>query len=124
MNADGQTDLVEIYNAGPDARLQTYFIADCTNTGTKIITVPNETILIPTNIQSRNFYSKLIGLQTGGIASRITYQNDDSKNRLLTGIVNSYGIVTKVGYQRLNDESSRFYSPGSGAQFPYQNYKG
>ncbi|WP_195350456.1 RHS repeat-associated core domain-containing protein [Bacteroides nordii] len=124
MNADGQTDLVEIYSAGPDARLQTYFIADCTNKGTKIITVPNETILIPTNIQSRNFYSKLIGLQTGGIASRITYQNDDSKNRLLTGIVNSYGIVTKVGYQRLNDESSRFYSPGSGAQFPYQNYKG
>ena len=38
-----------------------------------------------------------------GIASRLYYKNDDSQNRLLTGIINSYGVITKAGYQQLND---------------------
>ena len=124
MNGDGQTDLIETYGSSSNVSLATYFISYQTYKGSSNTTIPKETVLIPTNIQSRNYYSNLISLKTGGIASRLYYKNDDSQNRLLTGIINSYGIITKAGYQRLNDETTPIYTPGAGAEFPYQNFKG
>ncbi len=124
MNGDGQTDLIQTSGSANNISLVTYFISYQTYKGSSSTTVPKETVLIPTNIQSRNYYSNLISLKTGGIASRLYYKNDDSKNRLLTGFINSYGTITKAGYQQLNDESSPLYTPGYGAEFPYQNFKG
>ncbi len=124
MNNDGQTDLVETLGSADIISLRTAFISNQTYQNRVSTTVPKETVLIPTNIQSRNYYSNLISLQTGGIASRLSYKSNDFKNRLLTGFVNSYGVITKVGYQQLNDEYVSIYTPGYGAEFPYQNFKG
>ncbi len=124
MNNDGQTDLVETLGSADIISLRTAFISNQTYQNRVSTNVPKETVLIPTNIQSRNYYSNLISLQTGGIASRLSYKSNDFKNRLLTGFVNSYGVITKVGYQQLNDEYVSIYTPGYGAEFPYQNFKG
>lgn len=124
MNGDGQTDLIETYGSSSNVSLATYFISYQTYKGSSNTTIPKETVLIPTNIQSRNYYNNLISLKTGGIASRLYYKNDDSQNRLLTGIINSYGVITKADYQQLNDETTPLYTPGAGAEFPYQNFKG
>lgn len=133
MNGDGQTDLVETrnYSTGNIDLLTTYYITNQKSIvpgrhyyGDVIsTTVPTESVLVPTNIQSRNYYSKLICLQTGGIASRLYVQDDDSKNRLLCGIINSYGVINKIDLHRIN-EKGFFYMKGYGAQFPYYNYYG
>lgn len=125
MNFDGQTDIVETYGTGSSVTLATYYISNQSYKSSTTTTIPKETVLIPTNLQSRNFYCNLIGLRTGGIVSKMSISYDDSKNRLLTGVINSYGVINKVGYQALNMEDGfNIYSPGYGAKFPYQNYDG
>lgn len=123
INMDGQTDLVEVYGSGENRTLSTYFIADRVKKGQTSTSIPKETVLIPTNTQSRNFYNQLISLKNG-IATRIAYQTNESTNRLLSGIVSSFGTITKVAYARLNDQSANIFSKGYGAQYPYTNFYG
>ena len=132
MNGDGQADLVEtnpnkgsgIHVFGKDY-INVYYIANQKYIGEISTNVPLKSILIPTNIQSRNYYSKLLCLKAKGQVTRLSTQRDDSKNRLLSGIINSYGVINKVDYHQLNDESyAQFYSKGYGANFPYCNYNG
>lgn len=123
INMDGQTDLVEVYGSGENRTLSTYFIADRVKKGQTSTSIPKETVLIPTNTQSRNFYNQLISLKNG-IATRIAYQTNESTNRLLSGIVSSFGTITKVAYAKLNDQSANIFSKGYGAQYPYTNFYG
>jgi RHS repeat-associated protein len=135
INGDGQTDLIETYKTemryGYADLLTTYYITNQKSlvTGQNVYgdiattTLPLESVLVPTNIQSRNYYSKLICLQTGGIVSRLYIQDDDSKNRLLCGVINSYGVINKMDFHRIN-ENGYFYTKGYGADFPYYNFYG
>lgn len=123
INMDGQTDLVEVYGSGENKTLVTYFIADRLKKGQATNTIPKETVLVPTNMGSRNYYNQLISLKNG-IATRIAYQTNESTNRLLSGIVNSLGTVTKIAYARLNDQNASVFTKGYGAQYPYTNFYG
>ena len=124
MNGDGHTDLVEVYDYNTQSHLSVYFIADNKYKDSQQIGFPEQTVLIPTNIQSRNYYSQLVALKNDK-AFKISYHINQSKNRLLTGIVNSFGTVTKIGYQQLNeDRYGLLYEKGYGAKFPYYNYNG
>lgn len=123
INMDGQTDLVETSGTGDKRTLTTYFIADRVKKGLAATTIPQETVLVPTNIGSRNFYNQLISLKNG-IATQISFQTNESTNRLLSGIVNSLGTVTKIAYARLNESGNNVFIKGNGAQFPYTNFYG
>ncbi|MCO5238169.1 MAG: hypothetical protein M9933_18075 [Chitinophagaceae bacterium] len=50
--------------------------------------------------------------------------------RMMTGVVNSLGVISKTGYRLINEgisqygNSSDWYTQGYGATFPYLNYQG
>ncbi|MFV0330656.1 MAG: RHS repeat-associated core domain-containing protein [Dysgonomonas sp.] len=124
MNGDGQTDIIETYGSSDTQTLASYFISNMKYIGSSSTSVPKESIIIPTSISERNYFNQLISLRNG-IATRIAYQTDISKLRLLTGYVNSFGVVSKFEYCQLNqDNYGMLYNKGYGAKYPYQNYYG
>jgi len=54
----------------------------------------------------------------------ITFTRNDLKQRLLTGIINSSGIVSKHSYERIGKGYSNVYSEGSKCNYPYMNLSG
>lgn len=124
INGDGQADLVETYGTSDNVTLATYFIANNQYVGRGSTSVTKESIVIPTNINNYNYNNQLVAIKNG-IATRISFKANYSKSRLLTGVVNSIGNVTKFEYSQLNeDKYGMLYSKGYGAKFPYQNYYG
>jgi len=80
-------------------------------------------ILVPTDINDRNYFNQLVGLRNDGKVTRFSYRKNDIKERLLTGAVTSMGVVSKNYYRMLN-ESPGVFTQGNGASFPYENFKG
>jgi RHS repeat-associated protein len=77
---------------------------------------------IPTDINSAPSHSQLIALKDGKVR-RYSYPRNDTKEKLLTGSVTSFGVVNKNYYGRLN-ESSGFHTQGYGAVYPFENFQG
>ncbi len=124
VNGDGQADLVETYGTSDNVTLATYFIANNKYIGSANTSVTKESIVIPTNINNYNYNNQLVAIKNG-IATRVAFKANYSKSRLLTGIVNSIGNITKFEYSQLNEDGyGMLYSKGYGAKFPYQNYYG
>lgn len=124
VNGDGQADLVETYGTSDNITLATYFIANNKYVSSNYTSVTKESIVVPTNINNYNYNNQLVAIKNG-IATRISFKANYSKSRLLTGVVNSIGNVTKFEYSQLNeDRYGMLYSKGYGAKFPYQNYYG
>lgn len=122
LNEDGQTDIVETYAGG--SRLGIYYMSDGLFKGNESHSITPNSILVPTNIQSQNYFSRLLTLSNNGIVSNISTGNDWAKSRLLTGVIGSYGTIRKIAYLRLNTSDYSFYTKGYGASFPYQDYNG
>ncbi|GHT77901.1 hypothetical protein AGMMS50262_19960 [Bacteroidia bacterium] len=117
VNGDGLPDLIRYTTDG----FQTYLM---TNTGfvdagyTSFIA---NSILIPTNINSRNYYHPLVSLKNGKV-QRFTFSRNDTKEKLLTGVVSSLGVVNKNYYEMIN--SYAYYTKKYDAVFPYENFQG
>lgn len=88
----------------------------------------NNIIIIPTNVNNRNYFSQIVALRNDGIASLYSFPCNDSKERMLTGMINSLGVITKNYYSQLNEgvqyTYSGLYTPGYGAVYPYVNFQG
>jgi len=92
--------------------------------------------LIPTNVTTENYYTKFLALDTADTwrVLQVTYSRDEAKENLLTGVVNSFGVIAKTDYESVNDFGTKtnatpFYAcPSSQAiappVFPYSNYVG
>ena len=79
-------------------------------------------VLVPTDINSRNYFHQLIALKDGKV-TRFSYPRNDTKEKQLTGAVESMGIVHKNYYLMLN-ESDYYYTKGYGAVYPFENFNG
>jgi hypothetical protein len=119
MNGDGQSDLVESYGS-PFA---TYFLVDGTYKGYCVKILSNKTILVPSNIQSRNHFSQLIGINPDGKANRIRYNNNYTKSRYLTGIIDSYGKIYKYDYRQRKHETIKIHIPTPSMLIPIKHEK-
>ncbi|PRD47252.1 RHS repeat-associated core domain-containing protein [Sphingobacterium haloxyli] len=78
--------------------------------------------LVPTNINSRNYFHQLVALKNGKV-TRFSFPRNDTKEKQLTGAINSFGVVEKNYYLMLN-EAYDHYSMGSGAVYPFENFNG
>lgn len=120
VNSDGTTDLIKYSASG----FYTYLASNnnvgvctdyCNYTSTK-------SILVPTNINSRNSFTQLISLKEGKV-TKYSFSSDYGKESLLTGVANSLGVIEKNYYSKANEEGimSGVYRKGYGAAYPYVN---
>ena len=119
MNLDGQSDVI-VKNG---ATLTTYFIANQTVQSTLSTTIPEHSVIVPTNIHRDYSTYNLVAIDNEWYARKIRIANDDHTNRLLTGMVNSFGVINRYSYCFL-DGTDAPYTKGDDASFPYENFVG
>ena len=124
VNGDGMTDLIKYSSSG----FYTYLAKNGTFSSVEDYeSKTSKAVLVPTNINSRNIFSRLIAVKDGK-ATRFVFQRDDSREKLLSSVSNSLGVEFRSNYMKLNssggNSSGPIYSKGSGASYPYENFEG
>ena len=124
LNGDGLTDLIKTSESG----YHTYLIQPNSSSiySDSYTTFPvSNSLVIPVDINSNSYYSRIVSI-SGGIATKHSFQRDDFRERLLTGMVNSFGVIDRNFYRRMDEASAYpgFYTQGYGAVFPYINFSG
>lgn len=117
INGDGMTDLIK-YNASG------FFTYLASNNNVGVTTCysnfpTTKSILIPTNINSRNSFTQLISLKEG-TATKYSFAADYGKETLVTGVAKSFGVIEKNRYSKANEDAG-VYSKGNDAVYPYVN---
>lgn len=127
MNKDGISDLV----SNKEYSLNVYLGGYGTISGTPTCydwAYPTS-YLVPVSIAGYNYNSQLLNLQNGQVY-KLSFPRNDGHQQLLTGAVNSQGVVSKAAYAYLNEDVYQYgygnsvYTLGYGALFPYENYQG
>jgi RHS repeat-associated protein len=121
VNSDGLTDVIKTlgtsgfftYLTKPGAAYTSDSYSSFNYTGS---------VLVPTDINSRNYFHQLVALKDGKV-TRFSYPRNDTKEKQLTGSVNSSGVVNKNYYRMLN-EAEDYYARGYGAAYPFENFYG
>ncbi len=122
MNGDGTTDLlctnksgkVTIYPSRKGTLSTEVF--SCTNS------VGSDAYIIPSSISNGTYHSQILALNNDKVY-KLRYTLDENGQSLLTGIINSFGIISKNRYDLMNNDVG-LYSESYGATFPYQKFKG
>ena len=121
MNMDGQTDLIR----REGRHLVTYFISNMKPAGSLSTKIDANAIVLPADVQSKNTWYSLFTIHNTGEVGRIKVDNCDNENRLMTGMVNSYGVCKEFSYSPLNSNSSGSYeTSGLDDDTDYKVYKG
>ena len=120
VNGDGRGDLVAYDSKGFDVRL---------NLGSGISSESIRTnfsggkfALIPTNINSRNRFIRLIQFKENSIV-RYSYKVNALEESLLTGLINGLGKIDRNEYSFINDKgvTAGVFTRGQELEFPYVN---
>ena len=124
VNSDGMVDLLE-YTLG---NFVTYLSTGdgFSQAGSGTTFSPSNPVLVPTNLNSRNYFNQVIALKDNKIAL-YSFKRNDAMEKMLTEVHNGLGVVEKNEYQMLNKLGKYPYSvyfPGTGATYPYENSKG
>ena len=120
INGDGATDLIKY-----EASYFYTFLAKNNKVGSSplySLYPSSKSVLIPTNINTRNCFTQLIALKDG-IVTKYSFSRNESEETLTTGMANSLGVIEKNNYRLINAEGTSFgfYTKGYGAIFPYVN---
>lgn len=121
VNGDGLSDIIKLedqfyfytYVAKPEGGFFSSFFTQYDY---------SSSVLVPTNINSRNYFHQMIALKDGKV-TRFSYPRNDTKEKQLTGSVNSLGVVSMNHYLMLN-EADYYYTLGYGAVYPFENFQG
>jgi hypothetical protein len=99
VNSDGLTDVIKTLGT---SGFFTYLTRPGTAYTSDSYTSFNYTgsVLVPTDINSRNYFHQLVALKDGKV-TRYSYPRNDTKEKQLTGAVNSYGVIDKIHYMML-----------------------
>lgn len=82
--------------------------------------------LLPSSISQPNFYSSLIAVIDENVY-KVSFTRNERKQYLLTGVINSFGVIDKNSYQLLNAKNGDyidFYSSNAIVSFPYERFQG
>lgn len=118
VNGDGITDLINHYNDRFHTRISGINSLRSEFCQMIYADTDSNTVLVPANIYSRNRSTKLLGLKEGRVI-KYSFNRDDYTGVMLTGMVNSLGIIEHNEYARI--DYSGFYTPGRNAKYPYVN---
>lgn len=123
MNGDGTTDLVCTSESGfvtiypaRNGLLSTEKFSATQNVG-------RGAYMISSSIANGNYHSQLLSLNNNKI-QKLRYSVNELGQQLLTGVVNSFGLVSKTRFQMMNSGHYGLYSESYGATFPYQKING
>ncbi len=121
VNSDGLTDVIKTLGSSGFFTYLTKPGASYTSDSYSSF-VYSGPVLVPTDINSRNYFHQLVALKDGKV-TRFSYPRNDTKEKQLTGSVNSLGVVGKNHYRMLN-EADYYYTKGYGAVYPFENFQG
>lgn len=126
FNGDGRSDIVCLRNGN---------LQIIQSTGTRIGTSVNNYNLGGLDGEGKIFtidlkhsnHNRVIGFIRNNKLAKLSIKNNETTNTFLTQATNSMGKTTKITYSRLDGDPnsggySPYYSVGSGATFPYQNF--
>lgn len=79
-------------------------------------------VILPTDINTHNIFTQVVAFRDSN-ANCYSANYDYNKESLITGMANSFGVVERNEYRKIDETSieSGFYTKGSGAVFPYIN---
>lgn len=119
VNGDGKTDLIAYQPKGFDTYITDRNRVPVSHFYTEF---DDKSILIPSDLNSRNSFTQLIGLN-GGIVTKFSFGRNDSMDMLSTGMTNSLGVTEKTSYRLLTDpnDPDDFYLRGFDAVYPFIN---
>jgi len=129
IDQDGMSDLVKIASGNVRFYPSKNGLLSPTMNATAYAYTSYYTHFISSSVAQPNYHSCLIGVYNGNLY-KVAYTDNKKKQQLLTGSINSVGVVTKNYFGKLNDGYSggssygMLYSKGYGATFPYENYLG
>ncbi len=118
VNGDGKTDLIKYDTDG----FYTYLVSN-NKVGNDIFYTKfpsSKSIIVPANINTCNNSTQLVSLNKD-IVTKYSFSRDDGKDVMVTGMINSFGVVEKNEYRFINDDRGGLYTQGSNAVFPYVN---
>ena len=95
VNGDGYSDLLRCDSTGIDTYLCKYNTFSSLSNHTTFS--QTGTIVIPININSRNTFTEFAGLKSNRL-TWFEFQRNDRKEQLLTGMINSLGVIEKNEY--------------------------
>jgi len=123
MNGDGTTDLVCATKSGNVSIYPARKGGLSTEKLSGTVNVGSNTYLVPSIIANGNYHSQILALNSNKI-HKLRYTINETGQQLLTGVVNSFGIVSKTRYELMNSGTYGLYSESYGSSFPYQKFSG
>ena len=119
LNGDGLTDLIQ-YDV--DNYLVYFARNNAFTVGINSFQNIRYSIPVPLNVSSKSSFGQLVCLSEG-LATRYVYSDNRTESALLTGMVNSNGVLEKNTYRFINDDSNPagFYYKDKDVDFPYVN---
>ena len=104
INGDGKDDLVRIYNGNIDIYAASGITGFSTVSEAKINTNNGGNKLIAAAVNKGVNYTKFLSLNYSSV-DKITFSRNDTRERMISGAVNSFGVVNKSEYKELNNYS-------------------
>lgn len=120
VNSDGRSDLIEVTSYF----ISTYLTADRSMSYTNGISITPTTNVSQVDINSWNYFTRLASIDGQGHVIMYSFNKNELKDLLLTGMANSLGIVEKNDYVLTTEGNPAVYQHGSDALFPYVNFTG
>lgn len=125
VNFDGMSDLIRNSHGYTEVFFTRSGLLNANASETVSNYTGSSTESISSSVSQPNFYNFMLVLNNNNSELyKISSKRHEGKQRLLTGLINSMGVVQKNYYQCLNDENGSIYSKGYDAVFPYENYVG
>ncbi len=127
LDGDGYTDLLQYqYDSKTDKTNATVYLWSLSNSFSSYssFTMDSHGIIIPTNINSNDYYNRIAYLKNGVITIQSLRRNN-GRERLLGKMINSMGVVQNAEYGQLM-ESSGIYSSSyvPKEKYPYTTFQG
>lgn len=119
VNGDGISDIVRSH----EGYLYTHlFSSNLTRKSEGYGYADEEPVLIPVDINAHSKSARLLAIDKG-IMTKYSFPRNDIIESLITGMVNSLGVVEKNKYSFINSEgiASGIYTHSAGAVFPFVN---
>lgn len=118
VNGDGLTDLLSYTSSGFNTYLSRNNGFDLNSIYTPFVEESSK--LIAVNINSHNNFTNVISLKNSNVVS-FSFSQDKQKEELITGMINSLGLIERNEYHYINHEGYEYgaYSSGNEVNFPY-----
>lgn len=120
INRDGLADLIQIRNNQIKPFLNINGIIQDTSMISPI-SIQSTTNIVPANIINYDKMSYFIRVDNALVAC-YSFTKDESKNNLLTSMIDSYGLIRTNSYSDMTEEYGNYSSTTTSKSYPYSSF--